>query len=81
MDESVYLFAFLGVAANIPQLVKLWQEKSAGGVSIITWVGFFTGSLFWLCYGIIHKEKPIMVANFFFAIIQGAIIMSLFMFR
>jgi len=77
MDKSVYIFAFFGIFANIPQLTKIWIDKSIGGVSIITWIGFLFGSLFWLCYGIIHKEKPIIISNGLYVVIQFLIVLGL----
>ena len=77
MDDMVYVSAFLAIFFNIPQLVKIWSEKNTAGVSVLTWIGFLFGSIFWLFYGIIHKEKPIIVANFIFVIIQFFIVLGL----
>lgn len=77
MDKSVYIFTFFGICANIPQLNKIWIDRNIGGVSIITWIGFLFGSSFWLMYGIIHKEKPIVIANSFFVTIQFLIVLGL----
>ncbi|OGG20342.1 hypothetical protein A3D03_02220 [Candidatus Gottesmanbacteria bacterium RIFCSPHIGHO2_02_FULL_40_13] len=77
MDKSVYLLVVAGITANIPQLTKIWGEKNTAGVSLITWLGFLTGSLFWLSYGLIHKEKPIIISNFFFVLIQLFIVLGL----
>lgn len=79
IDSLVYVASFLGILSNIPQLVKIWGEKSTAGVSVITWGGFLFGSVFWLLYGIIHNEKPVIVANFLFAVIQAFIIVGLMM--
>jgi len=79
IDRLVYLSAFLGVFANIPQLTKIWIDKSVSGVSIITWIGFLVGSLFWLSYGIVHKETPIIITNGLYVTIQLFIVLGLFL--
>lgn len=78
IDKLVYLSAFISVFANVPQLAKIWVDKNTAGVSMLTWLGFLAGSAFWLTYGIIHKEKPIIVANICFVIIQFFIVLGLF---
>jgi uncharacterized protein with PQ loop repeat len=77
MDDSVYLAGGISVAANIPQLYTILVHKNASGVSALSWTGFLMGSLFWLGYGIVHKEKPIIVINFMIAMVQLAIIAAL----
>ncbi|MCJ7826277.1 SemiSWEET family transporter [Patescibacteria group bacterium] len=77
MDKLVYATALFGVCANIPQLTKIWVDKTVAGVSIITWFGFLLGSLFWLCYGIVHREKPIIVTNGLYVAVQFFIVLGL----
>jgi uncharacterized protein with PQ loop repeat len=36
--------------------------KNASGVSPLTWGSFAFFNVFWLLYGLVHKEKPIIVA-------------------
>ncbi|MCL4360327.1 SemiSWEET family transporter [Patescibacteria group bacterium] len=73
-DESVYVAAFISVASNLAQLGKIIAAHSTQGVSIITWVGFLLGTIFWLGYGIVHREKPIIFANVCLFFVQGAIV-------
>jgi MtN3 and saliva related transmembrane protein len=77
IERMVYFTAFIGALGNIPQLMKVWFDRNTAGVSFITWLGFLAGSLFWLLYGILHKEKPIIIANLLFALIQLLIVMGL----
>jgi len=77
MDKLVYISAIFGVFANIPQLTKIWIDKSFAGVSIVTWLGFLLGSSFWLFYGIVHKEKPIIITNGLYVVIQFFIVLGL----
>ena len=78
-DNAVMLVGILTVFLTIPQAVKIFMEQTAAGVSFLTWFAFTIGALFWLGYGILHKEKPIIItyAGFFIVdliIIMGAII-------
>lgn len=80
VDKLIYVFAIGGPLMNIPQLLKIWTEKNAAGVSVLSWIGFALTSLIWLIYGIIHKEKPIVVANCLYLIFQIGVIIGTLMY-
>lgn len=69
LDKLIYLSAFVGPILTIPQVLKIFDEKNASGVSIIYWLGILGGTILWGIYGIVHKEKPIIVANFLMGIL------------
>jgi uncharacterized protein with PQ loop repeat len=71
----------LGVAAIIPQIVKIWIQRETEGVAITTWVGFLISTIFWLAYGIIHKQKPIILTNTIALLAHSSIILGLFLFK
>lgn len=75
-DKLIYGLAILCPFLNLPQLFKILSEKSAEGVSEISWFSFSVISLMWFIYGFIHKEKPIIIVNGGLIIIQFAIAMS-----
>lgn len=77
VDKCIYGIGLIAVLANMPQLWNIWVVKNSAGVSLISWTGFLVGSLFWFCYGLLHKEKPIMVINAFLIVVQGGIVLGL----
>ena len=77
IDKSIFLIGFLSVAANFPQLWEVWVKNNTSGVSLLSWTGFFVGSIFWFTYGWIHKELPIMAVNGSLIFIQAGIILGL----
>lgn len=80
VDQLVYIFGVFSVIVYIPQLMKIWGEKSTAGVSILSWIGLFIGTLFWFLYGVIHKEKPIIFINLFIGITQLLIILGVLLY-
>ena len=71
-EKFIYIGAFVGPVMTLPQVLQIWQGKSANGVSMITWVGYFGGAVLWLIYGFMHKEKPIIASNL------GTMVMAVF---
>ncbi len=63
IDRCIYALGGFGVVVVIPQLVQIWIHHNVQGVSLVTWLGFAVGTLFWLAYGILHQERPIITAN------------------
>ncbi len=74
LDKVIYVVAILGPAAVLPQLMKIWLGKVVDGVAIETWIMAFVISLFWLSYGLVHKEKPIIIAQFLYIILHIVVI-------
>ena len=77
VDKSVYIFSLFAVAANVPQLLNIWVSKNTDGVSLISWTGFLIGSVFWLWYGALHKETPIIFINLLLILVQSGIVLGL----
>ena len=49
----------------IPQIVKGIKTKKMNDVSLIQYIILTAGMCFWLAYGILLKEIPIILANSF----------------
>jgi uncharacterized protein with PQ loop repeat len=74
IEKTVYFFAIIGPIMTIPQVYKIWAFQTAAGLSLITWSAYILISIFWLLLGIFTKNKPIMLANFFWVLIHISII-------
>tara|TARA_Y100000034_G_scaffold114498_1_gene150683 strand:- start:1703 stop:2047 length:345 start_codon:yes stop_codon:yes gene_type:complete len=80
MDKAIYVGIFIGIALTIPQAVKIWVGKDATGVSVITWFGYMLGASFWLYYGYLHKEKPIVIKSILWIILYIIIVVGVFLY-
>ncbi len=78
--DTVILFSIAGPALTIPQVFKIYAEKSASSLSPITWVAFLFLATFWLAYGVFIKNKPIVLANFLWIIIHVLMITGIYMY-
>jgi MtN3 and saliva related transmembrane protein len=47
----------------IPQIMKVYKNKSAGDISLLFNLMFLAGGLFWLSYGLLDKLVPIIIWN------------------
>jgi len=75
-DKFIYFGGAIIPITTLPQLLKIWVEKNASGVSLIAWFSFFVAAVVWLIYGILHREKPIIFVYSIWAIIDILIIVG-----
>jgi uncharacterized protein with PQ loop repeat len=69
-DKFMYVIVIVAPLTNIPQLLTVWVDKNATGVSPLSWVLFSIVSLIWFFYGILHKDKHIIIMSAALAVIQ-----------
>jgi MtN3 and saliva related transmembrane protein len=58
-----YLAGFLTTISFLPQVVKTWKSRSASGLSLAMVSVFALGVVFWLVYGFLILETPIIFWN------------------
>jgi uncharacterized protein with PQ loop repeat len=81
VDHLVYGVVIIGPMMNLPQLFQIWINKSAKNISIITWASFALFSFIWLLYGLVHKEKPLIIMNLSLILIQGSIVTGALLYK
>ena len=69
-DKFIYLIVIIAPIANIPQLIAVWIDKNASGVSALSWFTFSGVSLCWFVYGVLHKDRHIILMNIALVITQ-----------
>jgi|APSaa5957512622_1039677.scaffolds.fasta_scaffold53978_2 MtN3 and saliva related transmembrane protein len=50
---------------NLPQIIKIFQRKSAKDISVITYIGLLAGTVVWILYGLELNNMPIILTNGF----------------
>lgn len=73
LDRLIFVIGFLSPLFTLPQVWEIWVYKNADGVSPVTWGALFIFAFFWLFYGIIHKEKPIIFMYTLWIIFNGLV--------
>jgi MtN3 and saliva related transmembrane protein len=64
MIESIGSAAgFCTTISLLPQLYKIWSNKSARDLSPAMFMVFGLGILFWLLYGVFARSPSVIVAN------------------
>jgi MtN3 and saliva related transmembrane protein len=84
MESILYIlatiFGTLSGLANIPQVYKIFKRKSAGDISIITYLFLFLGAVVWILYGLEIKSFPIVITNILGGINLGLVMIGWFLY-
>lgn len=73
VDYLMYVVGFVQPLGLLPQLYRIYILHTALGVSVLTWALFAFFNVLWAVYGIVHREKPLIIAYILIAILDAAI--------
>ena len=76
VDKLTLGAAIMGPLFTIPQVIKAYAPGDGGGISLTTWVAYDALSIIWIYYGIIHKERLIVVAQTLYLCAQTAVVIG-----
>lgn len=62
-DLLGFIAAFCTTFAFVPQVLLVWRQRSAEGISTGMYLIFSLGVLLWLVYGLQTKAWPVIIAN------------------
>jgi MtN3 and saliva related transmembrane protein len=69
-----FIAAILTTVSFLPQVLKVWQTRSAGDVSLGMYLLLTLGVSLWLVYGIFINSWPIILANLVTLILAATVL-------
>ena len=69
-----YFAAFFTAVSFLPQAIKTVKTRETAGLSLITYLFLFLGSLSWFIYGVYLTDYPLMITNSLTTIFTGIIL-------
>lgn len=76
-----YAAAFCGTVSLIPQIVKLWKERSAKAISATMYLIYTLGVVLWLIYGIMINSIPLIIAEIITLVLSIAILIMKYLWK
>ena len=80
-NDLMYGVALFGPILTVPQFIEVLVMRHVDGVSLVTWAAYAVASLLWLAYGIIHKQKPIILSQSLLFVLDVAITAGVLIYR
>ncbi|VVB80706.1 Uncharacterised protein [uncultured archaeon] len=81
LDKLLIIIAIVGPLMALPQLIAVYGTHDADNISVISWSSWALMNLLWLAYGIVHKEKPIIITYILWFIVNGMMAIAPIIFR
>jgi len=73
-DWLGYIAAVMTTLAFVPQVLKIYKERSASSISLKTFYMFSVGIFCWFLYGLLLRSWPMIISNFIMLILSIIII-------
>jgi MtN3 and saliva related transmembrane protein len=71
-----YAAGFLTVASFVPQVVRTWRTKQTEALSVGTFALIITAGLAWIAYGVVQRDKPVILTNVGMVALNCAILVA-----
>lgn len=75
-DYIMYGVGLIQPLALLPQITAIYIHHEKAGVSIETWALLTVFNTLWAVYGIVHKDKPIAIANILLTVLDLTIVLG-----
>jgi uncharacterized protein with PQ loop repeat len=62
------------LAMTLPQVLTIWIEHQAAGVSILTWSAYFASAALWFWYGFRKRDRSIYLPCIGWLLMDGAVV-------
>lgn len=79
-DYLMYAVGSLAPLALVPQVVEIYGHKNASGLAASTWIILTMINLLWVAYGVLHTERPIVVANTGMLLLNLSVVIGIFLY-
>ena len=76
-----YAAAFCATVSLIPQVIKIWKERSAKAISITMYLIYSLSLILWLIYGIMINSIPLIIAEIITLILSIAILIMKYLWK
>ncbi len=76
LDRLVFGVALFSALMTIPQLMQVWLQGNSSGVSVLSWGAYTLASCFWVVYGLVHRERVIIIVYSLFAILNALVVVG-----
>lgn len=80
VDHAVYAISILAPVVGSSQAIKIWREQTAAGVSGIMFGFNIFANIVLLTYGILHKDKPIIIMYILWLLVNISIVAGIILY-
>jgi uncharacterized protein with PQ loop repeat len=77
LQKMLGIMSAVTMLSTIPQVLKVWTEPSASGVSLVSWAAYLVAAILWFIHGFHKHDKSMYLACIGWIILDSAIVIGL----
>lgn len=81
LDLLIYVAAFVGPLALLPQVFNLYATHQTAGLFLPTWAMLGVLNGIWIWYGRVHRARPIVITNTALMLLNFSVALGILWFR
>jgi len=74
LERVLRVMSVVTMLMTVPQVLNIWIDGNAGGVSIVSWSAYLVSACLWLVYGLKKHDKTIYLACIGWIVLDAAIV-------
>src|SRR2546425_12829289 len=79
-DRLLWVLSIITIVMTIPQVLSIWLNRTAEGVSVISWGTYLVAACVWLVHGIRQRDPAIYFACIGWIGLDAAIVVGALVF-
>jgi uncharacterized protein with PQ loop repeat len=76
VNRATLVVALVEPLGTVPQIATIFRTRNAAGVSISTWLLFVLFSLTWLWFGVVERQKVVVISSIVLALTDGIVVVG-----
>jgi MtN3 and saliva related transmembrane protein len=83
MNPCVFgiIASILSSVSFVPQVIKVYRERSANDISTLTFLAITIASCLWIAHGVTIADWPLIITNVIVAALSSAMLLAKRLFR
>ena len=74
LEKVLPVLSVLTMAMTVPQVWTIWVERSAAGVSLLSWATYLLAACLWFFHGLQKRDKTIYLACIGWIALDAAVV-------
>ena len=74
LERLLRALSVVTMLMTVPQVLNIWIDGNAGGVSLMSWTAYLVAACLWFVYGLQKRDKTIYLACIGWIALDAAIV-------
>ena len=75
-ERLLYAMSIITILMTVPQVLSIWLNRTADGVSVLSWGTYLVSACVWLIHGLRKRDPTIYYACLGWIVLDAAIVVG-----